>query len=118
MYSEEHKKYLKNIKKNNILVLTFQISIVLTILIIWQLLADLKIINTFISSSPKGIFETLINLIKSNNYTIDTVYKLNLENTQIQIHNVRNDEFGLKNIPVISFYAPNYTERMVGRVLW
>ncbi len=43
--------------------------------------------------------------------------KLNLENTQIQIHNVRNDEFGLKNIPVISFYAPNYTERMVGRVL-
>lgn len=67
MYSEEHKKYLKNIKKNNILVLTFQISIVLTILIIWQLLADLKIINTFISSSPKGIFETLINLYQTDN---------------------------------------------------
>lgn len=43
--------------------------------------------------------------------------KLNLENTQIQIHNVRNDEFGLKNIPVISFYAPNYIGSVVGRVL-
>ena len=67
MYSAEHKKYLKNIKKNNIVVLTFQILIIVIFLLIWQLLADLKVINTFISSSPKGIIQTLINLYQTNN---------------------------------------------------
>ena len=43
--------------------------------------------------------------------------KLNESNTQLQIHNVRNDEFGLVDIPVISFYSPNNSERMVGRMV-
>ena len=67
MYSNEHKLFLKKKKIYNILVTITQISILLLFIIIWQLLADLNIINTFISSSPKQILETIINLHKTNN---------------------------------------------------
>lgn len=62
MYSVEHKKYLKSLKKNKILVIFFQIAIIILFIIIWQLLADFKLINTFISSSPQKVLETLIEL--------------------------------------------------------
>lgn len=67
MYSLEHKKYLKKIRNKKIIVTIFQILIVTLFIIIWQLLADLKIINTFLSSSPKGIIQTIINLYETNN---------------------------------------------------
>ena len=54
MYSLEHKKYLKKLKMNKILVSVCQVSIVTLFIIIWQILADYKLINTFISSSPKS----------------------------------------------------------------
>ena len=53
MYSMEHKKYLKKIKKNKFLVLLFQLLILILFILGWQILADLELINTFISSSPK-----------------------------------------------------------------
>lgn len=62
MYSQEHKKYLKKLKKNKLFVHIFQIAIVSILIIIWQLLADFNIINTFITSSPKKVIETIINL--------------------------------------------------------
>lgn len=67
MYSNEHKLFLKKKKRYNILVTITQISILLLFIIIWQLFADLNIINTFISSSPKQILETIVNLHKTNN---------------------------------------------------
>ena len=67
MYSLEHKKYLTKIRNKKIIVTIFQILIVTLFIIIWQLLADLKIINTFLSSSPKGIIQTIINLYETNN---------------------------------------------------
>lgn len=67
MYSLEHKKYLTKIRNKKIIVIIFQILIVTLFIIIWQLLADLKIINTFLSSSPKGIIQTIINLYETNN---------------------------------------------------
>lgn len=62
MYSEEHKKYLRNLRKNKLFVHIFQISIIIFLIAIWQLLADAEIINTFITSSPKKVLETIINL--------------------------------------------------------
>ena len=62
MYSEEHKKYLRNLRKNKLFVHIFQISIIIFLIAIWQLLADTEIINTFITSSPKKVLETIINL--------------------------------------------------------
>lgn len=67
MYSQEHYKYLKKIKRNNLLIRITQFLIIALFLIIWQILADLEIINTFISSSPKQVIETIINLHNANN---------------------------------------------------
>lgn len=67
MYSIEHKLFLKTIKKNKIFILVTQISIILLFIILWQILADLKVINTFISSSPKQVINTIVSLHKTNN---------------------------------------------------
>ena len=64
MYSLEHKKYLKKIKLTNFLIRFTQISIILIFIFLWQFLADNNLINTFISSSPKSIINTIINLYK------------------------------------------------------
>ena len=60
--SEEHKKYLKKRKKEKIKIITFQLLIALSIITIWQIAANLNLINTFISSSPKEIIKTIIKL--------------------------------------------------------
>ena len=62
MYSKEHKDYLKKIKITNFLVRLTQILIVVLFIFIWQYAADNNLINTFISSSPKSIVNTIINL--------------------------------------------------------
>lgn len=67
MYSKEHLNYLKNIKKNKIIITISRLLIIVIFLIIWQLLADLKIINTFIFSSPKKVVETIISLYNNKN---------------------------------------------------
>ena len=67
MYSLEHINYLKKIKKEKRIILFFQLLIILLFIIIWQILADFNLINTFISSSPKEVLLTLIDLHKTNN---------------------------------------------------
>ena len=65
MYSTEHLNYLKKIKRSKFLVRFTQITIILSLLIIWQIAADNGLINTFISSSPKAIINTIIKLYNS-----------------------------------------------------
>lgn len=67
MYSKEHKKYLSNIKRQKYIIRGLQIIILIGFIILWQILADKEIINTFISSSPKKIIETMIELHNTNN---------------------------------------------------
>lgn len=67
MKSTEYKKYLAKLKRDKILIILTQIFILIFLIILWQLLADLKLINTFITSSPKDITETIINLYQTNN---------------------------------------------------
>ena len=67
MYSDEHVLYLKSIKRRKIFIISIQFIILITFLVIWQILADFKLINTFLFSSPKNIIETIINL---NNYNL------------------------------------------------
>lgn len=66
----EHKKYLKKLKFDTAKVIFFQIIILVLFVVIWQLLSDYKIINTFLCSSPKNIVKTIINLWKSNDLLI------------------------------------------------
>lgn len=64
MYSHEHLLFLKKIKKNKRYVHITQVMILFLFIFAWQLFADLEIINTFISSSPKNVLETILELIK------------------------------------------------------
>lgn len=67
MYSKEHINYLKKRKKEKIIITISQLLILIIFLIIWQLLANFNIINTFIFSSPKKVLDTLINLYNTKN---------------------------------------------------
>ncbi len=65
-FSQEHIEYLKKRKKEKRNILITQISIITIILVIWELLAQLEIINTFLYSCPSNMVKTIINLFKSN----------------------------------------------------
>lgn len=67
MHSIEHKKYLKKQRITKLLITITQISIIILFILIWQYLADKQLINTFITSSPKEVLKTIINLYKQNN---------------------------------------------------
>lgn len=67
MYSEEHVNYLKKIKKNKLIIAISRLLIIISFLIMWQILADFNIINTFIFSSPKKVLDTIINLYNTKN---------------------------------------------------
>jgi len=67
MYSKEHINYLNKIKKNKLLITSCQLLIIIIFFIIWQILADFNIINTFIFSSPIKVIETIFNLYKQKN---------------------------------------------------
>ncbi len=65
--SKEYKHYLYKLKLNKILIIITRLSILLFSIILWQYLANKNIINTFITSSPKEVLNTIIKLYNSNN---------------------------------------------------
>lgn len=64
--SEDRKKYLKKIRINKITILVTQILVLIAFIALWEILANAKIINSFITSSPSRIFNTFTNM-KDNN---------------------------------------------------
>ena len=64
--SDERKKYLRKIKKQKILVFITQIGILAGILILWEVLANNGVIDSFIMSSPSRIFQTFLNLTQND----------------------------------------------------
>ncbi len=67
MMSNGYKKYLKKQKKDKLIIVTTQILILLFCVWLWQFAASKNMINTFITSSPKKVLETIINLYQTNN---------------------------------------------------
>lgn len=65
MFSEEHRLFIKRRKRNQFYVRFTQIFILIFFFILWQCLADFHVINTFIFSSPKQMFSTIIGLHKT-----------------------------------------------------
>ena len=65
MYSEEHKRFIRKKKITSILVHLVQILLIVSLIVIWELLAKYEIINTFISNN---IINTTIILYISNIY--------------------------------------------------
>lgn len=60
--SSEHLKYLKEKRKEALKIRIFQISILAFFIIFWELLAQLKLIDSFIMSSPSRVFKTFLSL--------------------------------------------------------
>ncbi len=65
--SDELKKYIKKNKRYKLMIVFTQIFILFLFIFLWQVLADKNIINSFITSSPKNIVKTLINVYENNN---------------------------------------------------
>ena len=63
MNSPEHKKYLKNIKREKIIVIILQLLIIISFLVIWEILSSKNIINSFLFSSPSKVVKTIYSLI-------------------------------------------------------
>ncbi len=77
--SNEYKKFLRQIKINKLKIYITQLGIIIMFIILWQLLTDLNIIDSFIVSSPKKIFSTIYNLYSNNNlfiHVFTTVYEI------------------------------------------
>lgn len=64
--SLERKKYLSKIKKQKILVFITQMLILIGFLAIWEILANVNIIDSFITSKPSRIFNTFMNLSQND----------------------------------------------------
>jgi NitT/TauT family transport system permease protein len=62
--TKEHIIFIKKIKRDKKIILTIQILILLIALLLWELLSEFNIINTFLSSSPKEVIKTIISLSK------------------------------------------------------
>ena len=64
--SNERKEYLKKKQKERRIIIFAQVLILIVFLIIWEILAHYKVINTFLASSPSLIVKTLSSLVESN----------------------------------------------------
>lgn len=65
-FSDEHIKYLKMLKLKRSFTLIAQFGLLVGILIIWELMTALKIVDSFFISSPSKIFLTAVELFGSN----------------------------------------------------
>lgn len=63
--SSEHLKYLKEKRKEALKIRIFQIAILAFFIIFWELLAQFKLIDSFIMSSPSRVFKTFLSLQSS-----------------------------------------------------
>lgn len=65
--SNEHKLYLKKLKKQKHIVLFFKIFIIILFLGLWEICARVGILNSFLTSYPSKVFITIFDLFKENN---------------------------------------------------
>lgn len=63
--SQERNRYLKKIKLTKMLILFTQITIAVTFVAVWEILANKGIIDSFITSQPSRMLKTFMNLSKN-----------------------------------------------------
>ncbi|MCM1438431.1 MAG: ABC transporter permease [Roseburia sp.] len=69
-YSKEHILYLKKNRRKSVLINVVRIGLLVAVLGIWELLAQTKVIDSFITSSPSRVAKTLAEL-----YANGTLFK-------------------------------------------
>lgn len=60
--SKDRMVYLRKQKLNKIAIFTVQIIIVVGFILVWEILANVGIIDSFIASQPSRIVKTFLNL--------------------------------------------------------
>lgn len=76
--SNEHLEYIKKVKKELISITIFRIAILVIFIALWEVLARLKILDPFLTSSPTRIVNSLISFIKEGtlfSHIITTCYE-------------------------------------------
>lgn len=61
-FSKEHNDFLKLVKIKDLKIKTFQIGILIVLIIAWELAAKVGMIDSFLVSSPSRIWSTLVDL--------------------------------------------------------
>ena len=64
-YSREHLAYLKKERKKKIFVIVARCLILAAILGVWELLAQFRIVDPFVTSSPSRVAKTIADLYAS-----------------------------------------------------
>lgn len=64
--SEDRRKYLNKEKREKIAVKVVQFSVIIGLIILWEVLANQGIIDSFIMSQPSRIVKTFLNLSGNN----------------------------------------------------
>ena len=76
--SKEYQRYLRKKQIKKILILSTQLGILISFVAIWEILARLKMIDTFILSSPSRIIKCIVNLYEGGTlfyHMFTTVYE-------------------------------------------
>ena len=63
LMNEEHELYLKNIKRNKVKITVLRIAILVVFIAVWEIAAQLKWIDPFLTSSPSRIVNSLVKFI-------------------------------------------------------
>ncbi len=66
-YSKEHQLFLNKIKREKVLVIALRITVLAVVLGLWEVLARLEVVDSFITSYPSEIAVTTVNLFKESN---------------------------------------------------
>ncbi|MBX7311090.1 ABC transporter permease [Clostridium chauvoei] len=61
--SKEHEKYLKRVKRDKVKLAVVRISILVILIGLWEIAADLKWIDPFLTSSPSRICKSLMSFV-------------------------------------------------------
>lgn len=61
-FSSEHEKYLKKVKRSKVIIVVSRFLILIIFIALWQIAADLKWIDPFLTSSPSRVVKSFISL--------------------------------------------------------
>ncbi len=64
MFSKEHREFLKKVRHRKILIFAARFFILIAFFLLWEIMAELKIIDPFITSQPSRVLKTLVNLYR------------------------------------------------------
>lgn len=66
-YSIEHQSFIKRKKKTSLFVFISQLALLVLIILLWEVLAQLNVLNTIFTSSPSRIANAIYNLMLEGN---------------------------------------------------